>query len=189
MDISKIKQKLTLAVIAGCLFGLTSAIAQDKYFTTNGTITFESSVPSFEEVKATNSKVSAVLTSDGSFASLVLIKGFRFKIALMEEHFNESYIESQKFPKSSFSGKIKDFSIDKLTAEYQEFELEGKLTLRKISQSITTKCIIKIEGNTISLSADFKTKPELYGIEIPSIVRKKIAEYVDVSATFELIQK
>ena len=189
MGISKIKQKLTLFVIACCLFGLTSGNAQDKYFTTNGTITFESSVPSFEEVKATNSKVSAVLRSDGSFASLVLIKGFRFKIALMEEHFNESYIESQKFPKSSFSGKIKDFSIDKLTAEYQEFELEGKLTLRKISQSIATKCMVKIEGNTISLSADFKTKPELYGIEIPSIVRKKIAEYVDVSATFELIQK
>ena len=175
--------------MACCLFGLTSVNAQDKYFTTNGNITFESSVPSFEEVKATNSKVSAVLKSDGSFASLVLVKGFRFKIALMEEHFNENYIESQKFPKSSFSGKIKDFSIDKLTSEFQEFDLEGKLTLRKISQPIATKCMIKIEGNTISLKADFKTKPELYGIEIPSIVRKKIAEYVDVSATFELNKK
>ena len=189
MDISRIKQNLKLFVVACFLFGITNVNAQDKYFTTNGKITFESSVPSFEEVKATNSKVSAVLKSHASFASLVLIKGFRFKIALMEEHFNENYIESQKFPKSSFSGKIKDFSIEKLTSEYQEFDLEGKLTLRKISQPITTKCMVKIDGNKISLKTDFKTKPELYGIEIPSIVRKKIAENVDVSAIFELIQK
>ena len=189
MDISKIKKKLRLFITGCFLFGCVGVNAQDKYFTTNGNIIFESSVPSFEEVKATNSKVSAVLQSDGSLASLALIKGFRFKIALMEEHFNESYIESQKFPKSYFSGKIKDFSIAKLTSEYQEFELEGKLTIRNISQSISAKCLVKIEGNTVSLKSDFKTKPELYGIEIPSIVRKKIAEYVDVSATFELIKK
>ena len=163
--------------------------AQSKYFTKSGTIIFESSVPSFEEVKATNNKVSAVLKDDGSFASLVLLKGFRFKIALMEEHFNENYIESAKYPKSSFSGKIKSFKIDDLTSSFKEFELEGSLKIRGISQKVSTKCQIKKDGDAIVLKTSFKTKPEDFSIEIPKVVRGKIAEKVDVVAEFTLKKK
>lgn len=163
--------------------------AQSKYFTKSGTIVFESSVPSFEEVKATNNKVSAVLKDDGTFASLVLLKGFRFKIALMEEHFNENYMESGKYPKSSFSGKIKSFSINDLTSEYKEFVVEGTLKMRGVSQKITTKCQIKKEGEVITMKTEFDTKPEDFNIKIPKIVRKKIADKVDVSATFVLKKK
>ena len=186
MDILKTNILRTLLLVINIGLAAINSNAQAKYFTKSGTITFESSVPSFEEIKATNDKVSAVLKDDGNFASLALIKGFRFKIALMEEHFNENYIESKKYPKATFSGRIKDFSMDKLSAEFREFDLDGKLTMRAIGKDISTKCKLKYDGKIITLTTEFSTKPENFGIEIPNIVRKKIAETVTISAKFEL---
>ena len=97
------------------LNGVLIVNAQEKFITKSGVINFEASVPSFEEVKAKHQSVSALLKSNGEFASLALVKGFRFKVALMEEHFNENYAESSKFPKATFKGKIKGFDISKLT--------------------------------------------------------------------------
>ena len=88
------------------------ANSQEKYWTRSGTLTFEASMPAFEEVKATNENVTAILnTTDGTFAALALVKGFRFKNALMEEHFNESYIESNRYPKAIFKGQLLNFDV------------------------------------------------------------------------------
>src|SRR5688500_14963512 len=82
---------------------LSAGVSAQKMITKTGKVTFEASVPSFEEVKATHDAVTCVLNpATGEIASLALIKGFRFKIALMEEHFNENYIESNKYPKATF---------------------------------------------------------------------------------------
>ena len=106
------------------------SIAQDKLITKSGTITFEASVPSFEEVKAKNSGVSCVInTKTGEIASLALLKGFRFKVALMEEHFNENYVESDKFPKATFKGKIENFDLSKITSTATNYTIKGKLEL------------------------------------------------------------
>jgi len=163
--------------------------AQEKFYTKSGTIQFESSVPSFEEVKATNTKVTAILKDDGTIAALALIKAFRFKIALMEEHFNENYIESSKFPKATFSGKINGFSMQSLSSNEKEFLLNGKLSIKGITTKISTKCFIKIIDGVISLHSKFTTKPEDFGIKIPKIVRNKIAQEVDVSLSFILKKK
>ena len=153
------------------VFFSVSFYAQEKYYTTSGTITFESSVPSFEEVKATNTKVTAILKDDGTIASLALTKAFRFKIALMEEHFNENYMESTRFPKATFSGKIVNFSMDKLSATEKEFSLKGKLTIRGVVKNIEIKSQIKKLENIITIRASFSTTPEDFGIKIPKIVR------------------
>ena len=72
--------------------------SQEKYLTKTGLLNFEASVPSFEEIKATNTNVTAIFNvGTGQFATLALVRGFRFKNALMEEHFNESYAESGYF--------------------------------------------------------------------------------------------
>lgn len=163
--------------------------AQEKYYTKSGEITFESSVPSFEEVKATNTKVTAILKDDGSIASLALTKAFRFKIALMEEHFNENYIESDNFPKATFSGKIIDFSIGELTNEYKKFTLRGKLSIHGITKKTEIIARVKKIAAVIHISSNFTIVPEDFGIEIPSIVRKKIAKEVDVFFTFKLEKK
>ena len=74
------------------IFTISFNYAQERFATKSGVVNFEASVPSFEEVKATHNSVSAILKSNGDFASLALVRGFRFKVALMEEHFNESYL-------------------------------------------------------------------------------------------------
>ncbi len=166
-----------------------SLYAQEKFYTKSGTITFESSVPTFEKVKATNTKVTAILKDDGTIASLVLTKAFRFKVALMEEHFNENYIESDNFPKATFSGKIVDFKTDELAEEYKNFLLKGTLNIHGIAKEIEIIAKIKKNTMTIHMSSSFKITPEDFNIEIPSIVRKKIAKEVDISFDFELNKK
>ncbi len=165
-----------------------SILAQGKFITKKGTISFEASVPSFEEVKAKNSTVTAILNTDnGDFAALALIKGFRFKNALMEEHFNENYIESDDYPKATFKGKLVDFDNSNIQNEYT---VKGTLSLHGKTKEIEVKGIVNKDGDdTISISSSFVTKPEEFDIKIPSIVSKKIADDISVSLNFILKKK
>lgn len=162
-------------------------IAQDRKITKTGQIIFEASVPSFEEVKAANEAVSCVLnTKTGEIASLALMKGFRFKVALMEEHFNENYIESNKYPKAIFKGIIKNFNLNNINKNGSKLELNGKLELHGVSKDIAVFVIVKKKGEDIELVSDFNLTPTDFNIQIPKIVRQKIAETVHVKATFLL---
>ncbi|MDY8138873.1 YceI family protein [Aquimarina sp. 2201CG5-10] len=164
-----------------------TAIGQEKYLTKKGTINFEASVPSFEEVKAKNSTVTAILNADkGEIAALALMKGFRFKNALMEEHFNENYVESDDHPKATFKGKLVGFDKNNVQSEYQ---IKGTLTLHGKSKDIDVKASVNKNGDTYSLSSSFTAKPEDFDISIPKIVSKKIAQDVVVSIDFDLIKK
>lgn len=170
-----------LFIISGAVF------SQGKFITKKGVISFEASVPSFEEVKAKNATVTAILNTDnGEIAALALVKGFRFKNALMEEHFNENYIESDDYPKATFKGILVDFDLENLQKEYI---IKGKLSLHGKSKEIQTKGILSKDGDTISISATFITKPEDFNIKIPSIVSKKIADDISVSLNFLLTKK
>ncbi|MBC5833449.1 YceI family protein [Flavobacterium sp. F372] len=160
---------------------------QEKKITKTGTITFEASVPSFEEVKGKNTAVTCILnTSNGEIAALALMKGFRFKIALMEEHFNENYMESSKYPKATFKGKIENFDISKLTATTKEFTLKGKLELHGKSKDITTVAKIKKIGTDIEVKTTFPVNVSDFEIEIPSVVSKKVAKKVSIDCNFLL---
>lgn len=166
------------------------ATAQNKYYTKSGKINFEASVPSFEEVKSQNNTVTAILNvSNGEIAALALVKGFRFKVALMEEHFNENYAESAKYPKATFTGEIDDFSVDNLTNEFKTFNLSGKLTFHGKTVHINPKVLISIHENNIDLTSNFTLNPKDFNIKIPKIVRKKVAETVEVTFNFMLIPK
>lgn len=166
---------------------LLSAIcfSQDKIITKNGKVTFEATVPSFEEVKAKNEGVTCVInTKTGEIASLILVKGFRFKVALMEEHFNENYIESDEFPKAIFKGKIENFDLSKLTADGKDFSIKGKLELHGKSKDISIKANIKKTNDGVSLISDFNLNTDDFGIEIPSIVSKKVSKKVGIQLAF-----
>ncbi|KAA1244128.1 YceI family protein [Aquimarina sp. RZ0] len=170
------------------LFISGSVLSQGKFITKKGTISFEASVPSFEEVKAKNTTVTAILNTDnGEFAALALMKGFRFKNALMEEHFNENYMESDEYPKAKFKGKLIDFDKDNLQKEYT---IQGTLTLHGKSKEIETKgSLSKDDDDTISITSSFITKPEEFDIKIPGIVSKKIADDISVAIDFVLKKK
>lgn len=161
--------------------------AQDKLITKTGTITFEASVPSFEEVKAKNSGVSCLLnTKTGEIASLALMKGFRFKVALMEEHFNENYVESDKFPKATFKGKIENFDLSKITSTANNYTIKGKLELHGKLKDIVITAKIKKGKDGIEIVSDFNVNTDDFDIEIPSVVSKKVTKKVNVQFEFVL---
>ncbi|RVT72268.1 YceI family protein [Flavobacterium sufflavum] len=179
--------RLIFLFTAVLFLGKTAVFSQDKKITKTGQIVFEASVPSFEEVKAVNESVSCILNiKTGEIASLALMKGFRFKVALMEEHFNENYIESSKYPKAIFKGIIKNFNLNNINKNGTKLELNGKLELHGVSKDISVFAIVKKSGEDIELVSDFDLTPADFNIQIPKIVRQKIAETVHVKATFLL---
>ena len=158
-----------------------------KFATKKGNIKFEASVPSFEEVAAENKTVSAIFNADnGEMAVLALMKGFRFKVALMEEHFNESYAETAKYPKAVFKGSLENFRLADVTEKPKQFKITGELTLHGKAKKITDTAMVSKSGNTIVITGEFTVKPADFDIEVPSVVSKKVADEVQVTYSFSL---
>ncbi|WP_264537830.1 YceI family protein [Flavobacterium sp. N1736] len=169
------------------LFVGISQISAQKYITKTGSLKFEASVESFEEVAAENKNTSAILESaTGDIAVLALMKGFRFKVALMEEHFNENYVESDKFPKATFKGKVDDFDVSKLSSTAKIVKISGDLTLHGKTKKITANAKISKSGDKITVTGNFDVKPEDFDIEIPKVVSKKVADKIKVNFNFML---
>ncbi|MBF6642294.1 YceI family protein [Flavobacterium sp. J49] len=163
------------------------SVAQTKLVTKTGKITFEASVPAFEEVKAKNESVTCILNpATGEIASLALMKGFRFKVALMEEHFNENYVESDKYPKATFKGKIDGFDLSKLTATAKDYTIKGKLELHGKTKDITITAKIKKTDAGVEIDSNFTVNTDDFDIEIPSVVSKKLTKKVAVNLDFTL---
>ncbi|WP_366183922.1 YceI family protein [Flavobacterium ovatum] len=170
------------------LLTVTSGFSQNRKITKTGELTFEASVPAFEEVKATNKSASCILnTQTGEIASLALVKGFRFKVALMEEHFNENYIESNRFPKAIFKGSIIDFDLSTLKNNAPKiYNLTGTLQLHGKIKEINTKIILQKNGEDIQVNCEFTVKPSDFNITIPKVVSKKVAESVMIKVDYVL---
>jgi len=167
------------------LFVSSGMIAQSKYLTKTGTLSFEASVPSFEEVKATNKAVTAILnTENGEFAALALVKAFRFKNALMEEHFNENYAESDDYPKAIFKGKIDGFVIGKSSSIDGELSFHGKSKTYKDIRIQT-----KTDGEDIIMSGEFVANVSDFDIKIPKLVSNKLSEEAKINFEFRLKKK
>lgn len=168
------------------------SFAQDKYLTKTGTVNFEASVPSFEEVKAKNKNTTAILnTKNGEFAALVLVKGFRFKNALMEEHFNENYAESDDFPKATFKGTISNFSFNKISTSPTTVTFNGSLTFHGETKTLENMAlnISLSKDNNILIEGDFIADVSDFAIEIPKVVSNKLSKEVAVSYQFILSKK
>ena len=177
------KYKFTLLLFIITLF----LHAQSKLKTKSGTIIFEASVPAFEPVKAKNEEVTCVLRAkNGEIACLALVKGFRFKVALMEEHFNENYVESDKYPKATLKGKIENFDYTKITQNFQNIQIKGTIELHGVIKDIIIDGKIKKNVDATELTTNFILLPEDFNIKIPGIVRGKIAKKVNVSTVFLL---
>jgi YceI-like domain len=175
------------ALICLTLLFFTSLVAQDKKITRTGQVSFEASVPAFEEVKADHKNVTAALNNKtGEIQTLILIKGFRFKVALMEEHFNENYIESDKFPKATFKGKIEGYDYGKLSATGQDFSIKGTIEMHGKAKDISITAKIKKGKEGIELVSNFILNADDFDINIPSIVSKKVSKKVNVQLNFNL---
>lgn len=170
------------------LISVKNIIAQ-KYFTRTGETTFKASVEAFEPVEAINKSTTAILkVNTGEIAALLLVKAFHFDIALMQEHFNENYMDSDKFSKATFKGKVEDFNFENLSSN-KAYILKGTLTIKGISKQLTTKAFFNKKGDKLILKSNFSVKPEEFDIKIPSIVRKKIAQKINISIQYEFTKK
>lgn len=169
--------------------GAYSAEAQ-KYMTKNGNIKFYSETP-METIEATNNQVNSALDiTTGDFVFKILIKSFQFEKALMQEHFNENYLESDEFPNSTFKGKVANLSAIDFTKEgTYEAVIEGDMTIHGVTRKITEKGTFVVKaGDKIEGKSKFNVKPSDYNIKIPGAVINNIAETIEVTVEVELIK-
>ena len=165
------------------------AIGQ-KYFSKTGKITFYSKAP-VETIDATNTSASTVIDiSTGAMEWAVLIKGFKFEKALMEEHFNENYMESGTFPKAKFKGKIDNLNAVNFNKDGEyKVDVSGQLEVHGVTKPVNTKGTIVVKNGQISASSKFKILLTDYGIEIPKVVADNVSNEVeiDVQANYQVM--
>ncbi|UUF14578.1 MULTISPECIES: YceI family protein [Flavobacterium] len=167
-------KRTTLLILFFTAFSL---LAQDKFKTTTAVVNFEASVPFFEEVKAVNKLGTIILEPETStLICTVVIKDFRFKMDLMEEHFNENYIESHRYPKAVFKGKVQKFDLKNVDEIEKEYDVKGKLYLHGKSKIIEMKALIKRVPDGIQISCNYPISVSDFNIEIPSVVASKISK-------------
>ena len=167
-----------------------SKITSHQLYTNKGETIFDGSKESFEPIKATNnSSVSIIDNENGNIAALIYIKDFDFRLGLMQEHFNENYMESNKFPKSTFEGVIQNFNFKKLENNYTNFIIEGEIEIKGVKKNISTVARIKKTDDGIDLNTSFNIKLSDFKIKIPRLVFKKIDENVVVNLNYSYEKK
>lgn len=172
-------KKLLLAALLLSIFS--SAFAQ-KYMTRTGKVSFFSSTP-IEKIEAFNNEVANIFDSkSGDIVFQVPIKSFKFEKQTMQEHFNEDYMESDKFPKAEFKGKITNIDEVNLAKDgIYNAKAQGTLTMHGVTQNVSIPGTITIKGSDVTLNAKFTVKTKDYAIKIPSLVEGKIANEIEVT--------
>ena len=166
-----------------------STFAQ-KYFTKTGNTQFKASVEAFEPVEATNKSTTAIINiNSGEIASLLFVKAFNFRVALMQEHFNENYMDSSTFPKATFKGSISNFNFSNISSTEKKLLLKGILTVRGVEKEIETLATFSKKEDKLLMVTSFGVKPEDFNIKIPKIVSSKIAGTINIFLAYEFIEK
>jgi len=155
--------------------------AQKKYYTKAGTITFFSK-SLIEDIEAGNKSVSCVVDASTGFVQFALkMRGFKFRKSLMQEHFNENYAESDKFPQASFTGKIvNNDQIDYLKDGDYPARVTGDLQMHGLTNPIDTDGMVTVKAGIIEMKAQFKILLSEYKIDIPSLVKSNINNSIAV---------
>lgn len=176
----------SLAIVMACY----NNVAAQKYYTKNGTISFFSKA-AMEDIKADNNQVTSVInTQSGELQFSLLTKGFHFKKALMEEHFNSDYMESDKFPKSTFKGTVTDVSKVNFTKDgAYNVSISGDLTIHGVTKKTTANSTITIKDGKITGTSKFVVAIADYNISIPKIYRDNIAKTVEIAVSCNYDQK
>ena len=167
------KKIVSLSVLILLVFS--SINAQKIYATRNGQISFI--VPNDEYGKAVNKEVTSRLSDNGTMFFSCLIKGFKFKIAEMQEDFNTKYLQSNQFPRADFKGSITNLKdvIFTINGTYQAI-VKGDLTLHGVTKNITVNGTITVKEGKINAIASFPIILKDFKIDASSVTEKVIAE-------------
>lgn len=176
----------TLFALALLLSACVTGHAQ-KYFTRDAKIKFHSD-SKMEKIEGVNKSGTCVLdAATGKTEWKVLVKGFAFEKALMQEHFNENYMESGKFPNATFTGTIANLSEVKFTQDgTYKATVKGKMTIHGVSKDIEVPGTIKVNGNNIEVISNFSVACSDYSIAIPSVVKDNLSNDIAVAINAQL---
>ena len=155
----------------------------DQFITRQGQVSFFS-YTSVEDIEAKNNQVLSIIDiSKNEIAVSMLMNAFVFKKSLMHEHFNESYIESDLYPKATFEGNIIDF--DPSATDIQTRMVKGKLTIHGITKEVEIKTTIEQVNGSFVLNGDFEVTVKDFDIKIPPILAPNIAKVISIKFKFE----
>ncbi len=168
----------------------TSSVTAQKFFTKDGKVSFSATSPnSPEKIEgATNKAIFAVDVATGAVEMKLLMKGFHFERALMEEHFNENYVQSTQFPKADFQGTVTDIKSVNLAKDgVYPIHIEGSLSMHGQTNKIKTTGTLTVSNGIISAAkSSIAVNLTDYKIDIPSIVRDKVAQQAKIEVNLTL---
>lgn len=172
--------------MTGLLIASSGLMHAQKYFTRDGKVSFFSDA-ALEKIEAHNSKASSVFdTESGEVEFAVLIKSFHFDKALMQEHFNENYMESNKYPKATFDGTVINIDDMDLSADGNyTAQVKGDLTIHGVTKPLETTAQITVKDGTINAVSSFEVTVADYEIQVPKVVRDNIAKTVRVDLNID----
>lgn len=178
-----------LFLLASAVLMLNAASHAQKYFTKTGRITFDATTSSSpEKIEGVNKTATCVLDSkSGAMQFAVLMKGFLFERALMEEHFNENYVESNKFPKAEFKGAISNNDAVNYSKDgTYNVTVKGKLTMHGVTKDVETPGKLTVAGGKIQAVATFNALLSDYSVSIPGLVADKVAKTAKIDVVCSL---
>lgn len=171
------------------LLSISIAANAQQHITREGQVSFFSSTP-LEDIEAETTQMSAILdlteAATARFAFQVPVLTFHFEKALMEEHFNESYLESEKFPRSTFEGTIENWDQISSQLGWVDVVASGSFSLHGISKARTISGQVKRTNDSWEIRSSFDVLTADHDIKIPKMVRKQIAEKISVTVNAEL---
>lgn len=180
--------KLILTIASISLFAIANSSAQTLYKASNASVSFFSKTP-IENIDGKSETATTLINLETKdIAFMIQNNSFKFPNKLMQEHFNEKYMESEKYPASSFRGNIQEDVNLKLPGSYK-VNVKGKLNIHGVIQERTISGTIVVNEGSITLESDFKVKNADHEIKIPSLVVTKIAEELDVKVMATLYPK
>ncbi len=153
------------------------SLSAQQYVTRQGTLTFDAGSP-LEDIIATSNSATAIYDAkDGKLGIQVLMTSFQFKRALMQEHFNENYVESEVYPKAVFKGK------------YEDGRAIGPLTIHGVTKDIDVPAKLEVSEKSVLLNAQFSVKIEEFGVAIPKAVANKIDSEAKITVICEMLAR
>ena len=174
--------KLKSFFVAVAALSITSVFSQDIFTSSNAKVSFYSKTP-VQDIDGTTNKANALLNKATKQVYFKIQNTtFQFREKLMQEHFNENYMESDKYPVSDFNGKIIE-DIDFTKSGNQKVTIVGILNIHGKKKEYKIFGTLSINENGLVLTSDFKIKLADHGVEIPTVVFTKIAEQLDVKVS------
>ncbi len=182
-------KKTFLLFVMFVMLLLPPAEGQKRYSTTNGEISFASNAE-LELIKAASTQLQGLIDpQNNQFAFSIDIKSFRgFNSELQREHFNEKYLESELYPRGKFAGKIIE-DVDFTADGTYEVRAKGDLDIHGVKQTRIIKARITTKGSTIKIQAHFTVPLSDHNIEVPSIVKQKIATEIEVDVLANMVMQ